>query len=118
MRPGELTKDIVQDRLLGTVRSLEEAEERLLKAQAAYDRAKEALADAEAALLLGRGEVQIDGKNAEVRAAQIREATAAERRAVQEASKELALARAQVEVRRQELSTWRAIARLVAGEVD
>lgn len=118
MRPGEVTTEAVQDRLLGTFRSLVEAEERLLKAQAEYDRATEALKDAEAALLLGRGPAQIDGKNAEARAAQMREATAAERKAVQEAGEALAHARAQVEVRRQELSTWRAIARLVAGGED
>ena len=105
---------VVRD-LLAILDMLVQAEDWLVKAQVAYDRAREALADAEAALL-GRGEAQIDGKNAEIRAAQMREATAAGRRAVREASEELVLARSQVEVRRQELSTHRAIARLLAGE--
>lgn len=113
-----LTRETVQDSLLRLMGEAAQAEEELARAQVRHDRAKEALADAEAALLLGKGSVAIDGKNAETRAAQIREATQLERKWLQEAAEEVALARARAEAARQRLSAWKAIARLVAGEVD
>jgi|GEM_PF-6962407 len=112
------TKETVQDSLLRLMAEMAQVEDKLAQAQIWHDRAKEALADAEAALLLGRGPVAIDGKNAEMREAQLRDATQAERRRLQEAAEELVLARARAEIARQKLSAWKAIARLVAGEVD
>lgn len=77
---------------------------------------KEALADREAALLLGQVEgILIDGKNAEVRAAQIRQATKSEREAVQKIEQNIIRIKAELEREREYTSALKTILRFVAA---
>lgn len=104
------TRCDVSNKILALLDSLEDAMERLLTAEATLDQRKWNLREAEIeALLMGH----VDGKNTEIRQAQLEKQTMDLRRAVDEATREVRRARAQVEYRKEALSAWRAIARLV-----
>lgn len=109
-----MNRQIVIEQLEKLPTQIETAEMRILQLQIKLDTSKEELKDREGELQL---EGAIDGKNAEIRAAQLREMTKAEREKVQKY--EYFLAEKKIELNRllNELRAYRNIARLLETEV-
>lgn len=91
------------------------AEQDVMKASAEVDQAEAALQDKQAFLTLSGA---IDGKNAEVRSAQMWEQTKAERSALNEVRERLQKARMQLAYQQNRFAALKTIARLMAGEVE
>ena len=104
--------------LIGELRrqpeKIAEAMEKILTQQRVSDEAKERLHDKEASLLCGEG--PINGRNAEIRNAQLRMETEIERREVYEHSVVLAELRAQYELERDRFSALKAVSYLLREE--
>ena len=106
------TRDEIEKHLKHHLSSLEMAEEHLLAATLKYERAKLATLRAEdAALLAGAA----DGKNAEIRSAQVRAATIVQ--ASNESMERAVMLTSDSELRtaRASLSVWLALAQLNGG---
>ena len=109
-----LQMDIVQE-LIDIPEEIKKAQEHVLDKSEALERVKAALKDREAELLLNG---QIDGKNAEQRAAQLRMHTKAEREAMMALEAELNREKVHLDYSYNRLKALRAIARILGGEVD
>jgi DNA repair protein RadC len=107
-------RQTVINQLLAKPQTIHFAETELIKAQEATQKAQYTLDDREAELLQG---TLIDGKNAEIRKAQLKDHTMTERAAVIGAVRKEALARAELAVAHNEFAALRAVSRLLAGEV-
>lgn len=109
-----LQRDIVQE-LIDIPEEIKKAQEHVLDKSETLERVKAALKDREAELLLNG---QIDGKNAEQRAAQLRMHTKAEREAIMALEAELNREKVHLDYSYNRLKALRAIARILGGEVD
>ncbi len=109
-----LQMDIVQE-LIDIPEEIKEAQEHVLDKSETLERVKAALKDREAELLLNG---QIDGKNAEQRAAQMREKTKDLLGQVNKLEAELAKAKMELDHACNRFKALRAIARILGGEVD
>lgn len=92
---------------------IEAVERDVLTQQQEVSKAKEALANKEADLYT---EGKIDGKNAEIRNAQLRQFTTQERNEVARAENDLNLARIALNRHRNEFSAYEAIAGIFKGD--
>jgi len=106
------TRETLTDRLLSLPDALQAAEADLLVAEAARRRAESELQDAEDTLILTGN---ADGRNAEVRAAQLRSCTLLEREALAETVERCARLRARLHALQAEHASLRACARLMSG---
>lgn len=102
-----MDRQVVTDRLLELPGEIETAETDVFNAQLIFMEAKDDYAYKEAALYL---EGKIDGKNAEVRAAQLKDFTTLERHAVTTADNQVVLARIKLNRLINEFKAYRAIA--------
>lgn len=93
--------------------SIYEAEIAFANKQMEYLAAKEILAKTETKLLL---DGTIDGKNSEIREAQLKAKTAKERNDLFEAEVKMLLGKAEYNLKLNELSAYRAIARILGKE--
>lgn len=110
-----MNKQAVLNRLMALPAEIEAAEQEVVNAQWVMQVTKDTLADREAELMVTG---QIDGKNAEQRAAQLRTLTAKERTEVANAENKLAIARARLNALHVELKALRSVAGVLAnGEV-
>ena len=109
-----LQMDIVQE-LIDIPEEIKKAQEHVLDKSETLERVKAALKDREAELLLNG---QIDGKNAEQRAAQLRMHTKAEREAIMALEAELNREKVHLDYSYNRLKALRAVARILGGEVD
>lgn len=109
-----LQRDIVQE-LIDIPEEIKKAQEHVLDKSETLERVKAALKDREAELLLNG---QIDGKNAEQRAAQLRMHTKAEREAMMALEVELNREKVHLDYSYNRLKALRAIARILGGEVN
>ncbi|MFC4305756.1 hypothetical protein [Cohnella boryungensis] len=105
-----MDKQSIINRLLTLPTEISEAEEVVLQANGRLVVAKESLQAKEDSLLLGN---VIDGKNAEIRAAQIRQYTEHEREALSDAELNLKNAVARLGKVRDEFRALRAVAELM-----
>lgn len=97
---------------------IEKAEKAVAEAAEWVENARNSLVDRESALLSGKVEgVEINGKNAETRQAQLREATKHERAAILETEGVLSDRRVALNRLHNELKVLRSIAQLLSGEV-
>ncbi len=108
-----LTRGELIEELLKTPERIFAAEATLLNSEQVHRQAKEALADREASLLI---EGTIDGKNAELRQARLREATESLRAHVEETRAPVEFLRLAAEKEQQQLQVLRSVARLLATE--
>ncbi len=102
-------------RLLELPAEIAQAETRLLEMETAHANFAACLQLTEDRLLLTGA---IDGKNAEVRSAQLREQTAATRAQVEEAQESAVRMKVALHARQNEFSALKAIARLLASNSD
>ena len=109
-----MNRDQVIERLNTLPGLIYEHEKALLAAVETQHELEANLKAKEAELMLSG---EIDGKNAEVRAAQMAEKTFSERVGVKEAEKTVANMRANLNAAHNEFNALRAIATLLAGEV-
>lgn len=109
-----MDKQIIIDKLLRLPEEIKSAELAVIDAQVVVTKAKEALMRKENQLILDR---LIDGKNAEIRGAQLKEFTKVEREAVNIAENKLALARMELNQLLNQFKAYRAIAELLESEV-
>lgn len=109
-----LQMDIVQE-LIDIPEEIKKAQEHVLDKSETLERVKAALKDREAELLLNG---QIDGKNAEQRAAQLRMHTKAEREAIMALEAELNREKVHLDYSYNRLKALRAVARILGGEVE
>lgn len=107
-----IDRGAVASRLLALPLLIADAEVQLLAAECNRRRADAALQEAEDRLLLAGG---IDGKNAETRAAQLREGTHEERITVEMETDRTARLKARLHALQTEHSSLRSVARLLAG---
>ena len=108
-------KDNVVNILVELPAYIFKAENDVIAAQYTLQKAKDCLADREAELLLSG---EINGKNAELRQAQLRQLTESERAAVNDAEVEMLKARANLNKLMNESKCLRSAANILAGEVD
>ncbi len=106
-------KTIIQ-RLIGLPGEIEAAETAVIKMSQNLMEAKDALAERESFLLLSG---KIDGKNAEIRSAQLRELTSAERQFVVDAENALAGVKAFLNKLRNTFEALQSIAQMLGREV-
>jgi hypothetical protein len=102
------------DKLMTKPQEIHAAEVAVLEAQAASQDAQRALETRESELLQSDA---IDGKNAEIRKAQLQLMTTAERAALFQAVRAEGLARVNLTRLQNEFHSLRAVSRLMAGEV-
>lgn len=107
-----MTKQDIVSRLLGLPGEIAAAEDAVLGANGFLVQAKEALQRKEDSLLLGN---EIDGKNAEIRAAQMRAFTELEREDLSEAELQLKNATTRLGRLRDEFRALQAVANLLQG---
>lgn len=107
-------KNICLSMLQTLPRDIKEAEHDLVEASMELQDAKDLLADKEAELLVNG---KIDGKNAELRAAQMRELTKKERDSVALFENNVARTKIKLNAAGNEFKAWRSIAGLLK-EVD
>jgi hypothetical protein len=107
---SKLTKAQLIERLLELPVDIENAEESVLQAHSRLIDAKDMLQQKEDALLIGN---LIDGKNAEIRAAQVRTYTVHEREALADAELNLKNAASRLERLHVQLKAFRAVADLI-----
>lgn len=107
-----MDKQSIINRLLALPAEIAAAEEAVLQANGRLVTAKESLQAKEDSLLLGN---VIDGKNAEIRAAQVRKYTEHEREALSDAELNLKNASARLNRFRDELRALQAVADLLKG---
>lgn len=107
-------KDMIINNLWIIPNSIQAAEETLLAKAVALNCRRAQLADAEAALALDPE--RVNGKNAEQRAAQIRQLTAQERADVDAADIEVRQAQIALNLQQNEFKAALALARLVGGD--
>lgn len=112
-----LTREQIANRLPQCADELHRAELHLIETANEVAAARSALESMEDALLLGNVPgAAIDGKNAEIRAAQMREHTIAQRADLAYAEQRHRDAAARVRIAQAEVSCWRSVARLMGGE--
>jgi hypothetical protein len=109
-----MTREDLIKQLLAKPQEIHAAEMAVLEAQKATQKAQYALDAREAELLQG---TQIDGKNAEIRKAQLQDFTMSERAEVIGAVREEALTRSALTRLQNEFHALRSVTRLMAGEV-
>lgn len=109
-----MTKNELISELLELPEEVYNAELEVIEAYEQVQKKKDLLVAKEDELLMSG---TIDGKNAETRQAQLRNFTADERQAVQQAENELSKIRALLNLRRDILSSYKAIAKLL-GEAE
>lgn len=102
-----MDRQMIIDRLTQLPGEIEKAEMDVFDAQLRSTKARDVLANKEAQLYLDGA---IDGKNAEVRAAQLKENTKAEREAIAAADNQVALARINLNRVLNQFKAYRAIA--------
>lgn len=107
-----MDKQQIMARLMALPDEIAKAEEAVLHANMRLGTAKEVLQQKEDDLLLGN---VIDGKNAEIRAAQMRQHTQNEREALADAELNLRHAAARLNKAREELRALQAVADLLKG---
>ncbi len=112
-----MEKSQVAKRMMELVEELSLAESSVIGAGFALDEAKAALADREAELLI-RDDSPINGKNAEIRAAQMRQETTAERQAIQEAEAALLKEKATLNKLLNEFKALRAIVAMLTNQIN
>jgi hypothetical protein len=115
MTQGLLSRDELAVRLSALPAAIHRDEEHLLLLEGGLLAARENLTAAEDALLLSGA---IEGKNAEVRAAELRQATTSLRSQVGELEASVSRARAAVRLRQNEFSGLKSLARLLAAGAD
>ncbi|MBO8136773.1 MAG: hypothetical protein H0Z40_01340 [Desulfotomaculum sp.] len=108
-------KDHVIKRLMELPNQLMEAEREVIVAQNEVQKAKAALVEKETELLING---EIDGKNAAIRDAQLKDKTAAEREAVAEAEKTLSFKKLILNGLQGEFKALRSVAQLLVVEVE
>ena len=104
------------ERMMSLVEELAKQEVRIIEASFAVDEAKTALADKEAFLLTCE-DSPITGKNAEIRTAQMRQETTAERQAIQEAEAILIKEKVTFNKLQNEFKALRAIVAMLTNQV-
>ncbi|AJS59885.1 hypothetical protein [Paenibacillus sp. IHBB 10380] len=109
-----MTKQEIVNRLLSLPKEIAVAEESLLQASMQLVSAKEVLQQKEDDLLLGN---KIDGKNAEIRAAQMRQNTVSEREILTDNELNLRNEAARLGKCRDELRALQAVSSLLKGDV-
>ena len=109
-----MDKATIIQRLMELPNEIEAAENEVIEMYEKVSRAKDDLAGKESVLLLSG---KIDGKNAEIRSAQMRELNAAERQAVDDAENALSGARAYLTKLQNTFRALQAIAQLLGREV-
>lgn len=109
-----MDRQMIINRLTQLPAEIEQAEMDLFDAQLRATKARDILANKEAQLYL---DGIIDGKNAEIRSAQLKEHTAAERDAILAAENQVALARINLNRVLNQFKAYRAIAGLIESEV-
>lgn len=107
-----MDRQAIIDRLIDLPAEIEAAEKDLFDAQLAVTKARDLLAGKENQLLLDGA---IDGKNAETRAAQLKELTKAERDAIATAENQLALVKMELNLKLNQFKAYRAIAGIIAS---
>lgn len=110
-----MTKDELIAKLEEKPREIYNAEMQLLKALSELEQVQKALADKRSDLLLAN---KIDGKNAEMRAAQLDLATRTEREEVALREQIVAQRKAELNLCRNEFVALGLVARMLAGEVE
>ena len=108
-----MDKNYIMKRLMELPGEINAAEMGVIDEQKVLDTAKIALADKESALTLSG---EINGKNAEQRAAQLREATKKERAAVAVAEFDVHVIKARLNLLHHEFKAMRSIATILSGE--
>lgn len=109
-----MNKQTIISRLLELPAEIAKAEQAVIEAQITLESAKNILTDAESYLLIGE---KINGKNAEIRAAQLREHTKVEREAVTLAGDTLAQRSVYLRSLQNELKVLQSVALILGGEV-
>lgn len=112
-----MEKTQVAKRMMELVNELSNQEDTVIGAGFALDEAKAALADIEAELLI-REDSPINGKNAEIRAAQMRQETQAERAAIASAEAALIKEKASLNKLQNEFRALRAIVAMLTNQVN
>lgn len=107
-----MDKQVIIEQLAELPQQIGEAENLLIERHNAVQSAKEALIAKEDELILAGS---IDGKNAEIRAAQMRQFTLAERKRLQDAENAVTKARVGLACLNNRMSTLKAIAGLLKG---
>jgi len=107
-----LTKLDIINKLASLPDLIEEQEKVVIAAYQQVQESKSILTEAEDVLFLSG---QIDGKNAEIRAAQMRENTTSERETVQNAERVLTIEQVKINRLNNELAICRAIAWMLKG---
>lgn len=111
-------KQQIIERLMALPEEIASAEKALIDAQRAVEVAKSELVDREAALINGKvDDIKIDGKNAEQRQAQLREATKFQRDAVAICEHDLQVAKVRLNSLTNQFRALRSAAMLLSGEV-
>lgn len=111
-----MNKQTIISRLLELPVEIAKAEQAVIEAQITLESAKNILTDAESYLLIGEN-TPVNGKNAEIRAAQLREYTKAEREAVTLAGDTLAQRSVYLRSLQNELKVLQSVALILGGEV-
>jgi hypothetical protein len=111
-----MDKKQVAKRMMELVDELSNAEAKVIGAGFALDVAKAALADIEAELLICE-DSPINGKNAEIRAAQMRQETTAERQAIQAAEAALLKEKTSLNKLQNEFKALRAIVAILSNQI-
>lgn len=107
-----MDKQVVINRLTELPGEIEERENDLLDAKEALTNAKEALIDKQNELLVTGA---IDGKNAEIRFAQMRNLTTQERAQITKAEIEVGLAQVNANRAINQFKAYRAVAKIIHG---
>lgn len=107
-----MDKNELMDRIFKMPTAIFNAEMALFNSQSELAKAKEALAAKEADLYT---EGKIDGKNAEIRNAQMRQLTTPERNEIAKAENSLNLARIALSRQQNEFTAYKAIAGMLKG---
>ena len=107
-----MTKIDLIDKLVSLPDLIEEQEKASISASQQVQKSKGKLTEVEDVLLLGG---VIDGKNAEIRAAQMRENTTSERETVQNAERVLTIEQVKINRLNNELAVYKAIAGMLKG---
>jgi hypothetical protein len=107
-----MTRETVMEQLETLPLAVREAEMAVLRAEEARQAAENGLQAREDELLVSG---EIDGKNADLRAAQMRQATAGERAQVEEATRQVARLKIELHYVVNQFAALRALARLLAN---
>ena len=107
-----MTKLDLINKLVSLPDLIEEQEKVVIAAYQQVQKSKKGLTESEDILLLSG---VIDGKNAEIRAAQMRENTVSEREAAQNAERQLSIEQVKLNRLNNELAVYKAIAGMLKG---